>query len=86
MVATAKQSPSKQTELGCRTALAEPLSSPEPCFLQDIAIVEPRPPEPRSGSSSSGGSQEAVMQPDPRHCVLLRAGGLLSVLDMDQVP
>lgn len=45
--------------------------------------MEPRPAEFRA---DSGGSQEAAGQLDPRHCVLLRAGGLLSVLDMDQVP
>ena len=45
--------------------------------------MEPRPPEFRPGSN--GSSQEVAGQADPRHCVLLRAGGLLSVLDMDQV-
>lgn len=50
-------------------------------MTQDIAIVEPRWMTTRAGSS-----QEAMTEADPRHCVLLRAGGLLSVLDMDQVP
>ena len=45
--------------------------------------------EPQSTASAVGvpnGSVEpAQTEADPRHCVLLRAGGLLSVLDMDQV-
>jgi len=48
---------------------------------QDIAIVEPQ-------TTASGGvanGDAALPEADPRHCVLLRAGGLLSVLDMDQV-
>ena len=48
--------------------------------VQDIAIVEPRP------SSDSNEETEAGTAADfePRHCVLLRAGGQMSVLDMAQ--
>lgn len=45
-------------------------------FLQDIAIVEPRPRE----DAEPGTTADS----EPRHCVLLRAGGQMSVLDMAQ--
>ena len=46
--------------------------------------------EPQSTASTGSGVPNGSPEPaqpetDPRHCVLLRAGGLLSVLDMDQV-
>ena len=52
------------------------------CAVQDIAIVEPQS---TVSNGLANGSGEAALEADPRHCVLLRAGGLLSVLDMDQV-
>jgi hypothetical protein len=51
---------------------------------QDIAIVEPQSTA-STGGMSNGSPEPAQHEADPRHCVLLRAGGLLSVLDMDQV-
>ena len=50
------------------------------CAPQDIAIVEPQ----TTASSGAANGDAALPEADPRHCVLLRAGGLLSVLDMDQ--
>ena len=50
--------------------------------VQDIAVVEPVPgnDSPLAGTSdmSTNGDLE------PQHCVLLRAGGQMSVLDMAQ--
>ena len=41
--------------------------------------------EPQTTASSAFANGDAALpEADPRHCVLLRAGGLLSVLDMDQ--
>ena len=46
--------------------------------VQDIALVEPR--------AGPLGTDTLVDAGDltPRHCVLLRAGGLMSLLDMDK--
>ena len=42
--------------------------------------------EPQTTASSGAANGDAALpEADPRHCVLLRAGGLLSVLDMNQV-
>jgi len=48
--------------------------------LQDIALVE-LPPHRRGGSDRAGRGGRGGA---PQHCVLLRAGGVLSVLDMEQ--
>ena len=48
--------------------------------LQDIAIVEPQP----SRDSSEDADPSTAADSEPRHCVLLRAGGQMSVLDMVQ--
>ena len=48
--------------------------------LQDIAIVEPRP----GSDSSEDADPSTAADSQPRHCVLLRAGGQMSVLDMAQ--
>lgn len=44
--------------------------------LQDIAVVQPQSVGGRAGK---GGACT-----EPRHCVLLRAGGIMTVLDLDQ--
>ena len=50
--------------------------------MQDIAIVEPRPgSDPPTGEDAEGSSPAEL---EPGHCVLLRAGGQMSVLDMAQ--
>jgi hypothetical protein len=46
--------------------------------VQDIALVRPHFSE-GSGIDSGRGGQ----LPEPRHCVLLRASGVMSVLDLD---
>lgn len=50
--------------------------------MQDIAIVEPVPSSdsPLAGTSETSTSGNL----EPQHCVLLRAGGQMSVLDMAQ--
>ena len=48
-------------------------------WLQDIAIVEPRP-----GNLSEDADSRTAADSEPQHCVLLRAGGQMSVLDMAQ--
>lgn len=52
-------------------------------LMQDIAIVEPvlSSDSPSTGSSSDGSISGDL---EPQHCVLLRAGGQMSVLDMAQ--
>ena len=51
--------------------------------LQDIALVEV--PSAAFGSPSRPGSASGPAKaPVPQNCVLLRAGGLLSMLDMEQ--
>lgn len=50
--------------------------------MQDIAIVEPQPgSDPPTGQDAEGGTAAEL---EPCHCVLLRAGGQMSVLDMAQ--
>ncbi len=43
--------------------------------LQDIAIVQPQ---------SVGGGGGGARGCEPRHCVLLRAAGAITVLDLDR--
>ena len=50
--------------------------------LQDIAIVEPGPGSESEAGQDAEGSTAADLE--PCHCVLLRAGGQMSVLDMAQ--
>ena len=45
--------------------------------VQDIALVEPR-------AGPLGTDTLDAVDLTPRHCVLLRAGGLMSLLDMDK--
>jgi len=53
--------------------------------VQDIALVERAaatfnsPARPAAGGGGPGGTEG-----EPQHCVLLRAGGLMSILDMNQ--
>ena len=50
--------------------------------MQDTAIVEPRPgSDPPTGQDAESSSAAEL---EPCHCVLLRAGGQMSVLDMAQ--
>ncbi len=49
---------------------------------QDIAIVEPGPGSESEAGQDADGSTAADLE--PCHCVLLRAGGQMSVLDMAQ--
>ena len=49
---------------------------------QDIAIVEPGPGSESEADKDAEGSTAADLE--PCHCVLLRAGGQMSVLDMAQ--
>ena len=44
--------------------------------MQDIAIVQPQ--------SVGGRFSRDGLPSEPRHCVLLRAGGIMTVLDLDQ--
>ena len=46
--------------------------------MQDIALVEPRAGPLGTDALADAGDLT------PRHCVLLRAGGLMSLLDMDK--
>ncbi|KAL0029799.1 hypothetical protein WJX77_000735 [Trebouxia sp. C0004] len=50
--------------------------------ITDIAIVEPGPGSESEAGQDAEGSTAADLE--PRHCVLLRAGGQMSVLDMAQ--
>lgn len=46
---------------------------------QDIALVEPQ-----SIGSEAGPDDRSESARQPQHCVLLRSGGVMSVLDLDQ--
>jgi hypothetical protein len=48
-------------------------------WLQEVALVEPARPAVATGDGN--GALAALV---PRHCVLLRAGGVMSVLDLLQ--
>ena len=51
-------------------------------LAQDIALVEGRPPT--FNVQAAGGTNTSEEDREPHHCVLLRAGGLLSLLDLEQ--